>query len=153
MVSRSRWAPGTETPPTVELRIPDLHITLHQGSPTQTFHVNDIKSLGEFFAMGFAEDPQGVQSISVLASYDDDCTFEGESGSFSNNGAPGAAFSSQATAGQTATTILWVPLLVDPRDIHCEPGYDGSKTLVLWAIAKNFSGQEVKTGAVRFTSP
>jgi hypothetical protein len=70
-------APGDRTPPTVELRIPDLGITLHPGDITQTIHFNDIKSLRDFFAMGFAEDPQGVQSISVLSIWDDkDCTPE-----------------------------------------------------------------------------
>jgi hypothetical protein len=144
-------APGDTTPPNVELRIPALGITLHRGDAPQTIHVNSIN--GEFFAMGFAEDPQGVQSISVLGAYDDRCSFEGVSSISSDNGAPGAAYSNQATAGQTATTILWIPYLVEPRRIHCEPGYDGSFTLELWATAKNFSGQTATTGRVRFTSP
>lgn len=149
--------PLDSTPPTVELRIPDLSTTVHSGDQPRTFHVNDIKSVGLFFAMGFAQDPQGVKSISVLSEYTQDCTFNGEgyteSGSNVSDG-PGAAFSSQATIGQTATTTLWVPLLVDTSAIQCPSrAPDGTRTLTVWATATNFSNQKMETGVVNFIWP
>jgi hypothetical protein len=145
------------SPPTVTLIIPDLgngQIILHPGDKTKTIHMSSIKPYGQIFVIASAEDPQGVQSVCIQPDEFVECSLAGQ-GFNQSFPLPPPTCSGYDRQVKTATTKLWVPFLVDPRQHQCEvygAGYEGTVRLLLYASAKNFSGQEV-TANVRFVSP
>lgn len=135
------------TPPTVTLEIPDLGsgpIVIGPGDPPVTLNL----SLGQnFYVVGVAEDPEGVQSVGFSGSSTTQCE-SGGLGSIQFATLLGPMQTDDASPGGTALTRRWQPTLI--TDAYGCGSATGSYSVSLVVRGRNFSGQEGVTSSVTF---
>jgi len=145
--------PPDSSPPEVKLVFQDpttgKQIELNPGDPEMEI---SIKNTDRFYVIAVAEDPQGVKELTVYPVSAEICK--------SNEGIGCKVFpltqtqkiSSSAGPGDSATTKLWLPRLVDGDIGYCPPPCElQSVSIITYADAENFSGLRSSSSTVVFT--
>jgi hypothetical protein len=145
--------PPDSTPPIVSLIFFDptsgKKVILKSGDPSKTIA---IKKHDSFFVVAVAEDPQGVKKLTVYPSSSVDCESVGSIGCKVPPLFTTSSISSNAGPGETATTKLWLPRLVDGRVGACPaPCKLKGVAISTFAEAENFSGRIGASPTVTFT--
>jgi hypothetical protein len=140
-------------PPRVTLTIPDLgqgEIVL--GSGDAPIEIEIGTSDPQFFVVGVAEDPVGVQSVCVVASWRRECVCGGIGEISQPVTVPACDTNAPLKPGDVALTRRWFPFNIDTFTIRaCPQGCTGpGARLSVFAKAKNAAGRESSSATVTF---
>lgn len=147
--------PKDKTAPKVTLIIPDLVGTgekqLNPEDQSITIYVEAIKASGNwgpFFVVASAEDPEGVQSVCIVAHAWNYCDCgEDVTGAKTSLEGPPICYTRSGHLGSVTTTKLWMPYLIDPVIFDCG-NCTGGGGIYFVATATNYSGQKSTTAGV-----